>query len=74
MPQLKTSTYLSQYRWTLIALVSLFSYLVVLVLPVIKTNFLIRRSINNLFISKTSDFNKKYVLFWEKGLIRNKYF
>lgn len=61
MPQLKTTTYLTQYRWALIALVSLFSILIILVLPVIKTNFLIRRSINNLFIYKTSDFN----LLWE---------
>ena len=66
MPQLETTTYLTQYRWALIALVSLFSYLVILVLPVIKTNFLIRRSINNLFIFKSSDFYKRFDLLWEK--------
>ena len=52
MPQLKITTYLTQYRWALIALISLFSYLVILVLPVIKTNFLIRRSINKILNKK----------------------
>nr|QAU56331.1 ATP synthase F0 subunit 8 [Protanthea simplex] len=67
MPQLKTTTYLMQYRWTLIALFLLFSSLIILVLPVIKTNFLIRRSMGPL-APQTSDFNKKLVSLWSSPL------
>nr|YP_009738022.1 ATP synthase F0 subunit 8 [Parazoanthus swiftii]YP_010875231.1 ATP synthase F0 subunit 8 [Parazoanthus darwini]QIB71213.1 ATP synthase F0 subunit 8 [Parazoanthus swiftii]WGW14829.1 ATP synthase F0 subunit 8 [Parazoanthus swiftii]WGW14855.1 ATP synthase F0 subunit 8 [Parazoanthus darwini] len=45
MPQLDTATYLTQYRWTLITLFLLFSLLVASILPTIKTNWLIRRSV-----------------------------
>nr|YP_009139586.1 ATP synthase F0 subunit 8 [Platyzoanthus mussoides]YP_626485.1 ATP synthase F0 subunit 8 [Discosoma sp. CASIZ 168915]YP_626498.1 ATP synthase F0 subunit 8 [Discosoma sp. CASIZ 168916]ABF67617.1 ATP synthase F0 subunit 8 [Discosoma sp. CASIZ 168915]ABF67630.1 ATP synthase F0 subunit 8 [Discosoma sp. CASIZ 168916]AKF78605.1 ATP synthase F0 subunit 8 [Platyzoanthus mussoides] len=45
MPQLDTITYLTQYRWTLFVLFLLFFLLVFFVLPTIKINWLIRRSI-----------------------------
>lgn len=66
MPQLETATYLTQYRWTLIALFLLFSFLVVSVLPAVKTNFLIRRSIGAGWTRapKTSDLNKGPASLW----------
>nr|QVL27587.1 ATP synthase F0 subunit 8 [Paraphelliactis xishaensis] len=66
MPQLETATYLTQYRWTLIALFLLFSFLVVSILPAVKTNFLIRRSIGAGWTSapKTSDLNKGPASLW----------
>nr|YP_009139560.1 ATP synthase F0 subunit 8 [Corynactis californica]AKF78566.1 ATP synthase F0 subunit 8 [Corynactis californica] len=45
MPQLDTITYLTQYRWTLLVLFLLFFLLVFFVLPIIKINRLIRRSV-----------------------------
>nr|YP_010133406.1 ATP synthase F0 subunit 8 [Exaiptasia diaphana]CDG50914.1 ATP synthase F0 subunit 8 [Exaiptasia diaphana]CDG50928.1 ATP synthase F0 subunit 8 [Exaiptasia diaphana] len=66
MPQLETVTYLTQYTWTLIALFLLFSFLVVSVLPAIKTNFLIRRSIGAGWTGAppTSDLNKGPASLW----------
>ncbi len=71
MPQLETATYLTQYRWTLIALFLLFSFMVVSILPTIKTNFLIRK----LFLGglakapKMSDLSQKLAWLWSKALI-----
>nr|YP_009159638.1 ATP synthase F0 subunit 8 [Alicia sansibarensis]AKQ50911.1 ATP synthase F0 subunit 8 [Alicia sansibarensis] len=66
MPQLETATYLIQYRWTLITLFLLFAFLVVSVLPAIKTNFLIRRSIRTSWVEtlQTSNLNKELVSSW----------
>nr|AKQ50952.1 ATP synthase F0 subunit 8 [Halcurias pilatus]AKQ50961.1 ATP synthase F0 subunit 8 [Isactinernus quadrilobatus]AKQ51016.1 ATP synthase F0 subunit 8 [Synhalcurias elegans] len=70
MPQLETATYLTQYRWTLIALFFLFSFLVTSVLPTIKTNFLIRRSVVGSLAEapKMSDLNKGPALLWSQAL------
>lgn len=59
MPQLKSTTYLTQYRGSIIVLVSLYILLVGLVLPIIKTNFLIRRSIFNYSDSVDFELDKK---------------
>lgn len=59
MPQLETTTYLTQYRGSITVLVGLYILLVGLVLPVIKTNFLIRRSIFIYSISKSTELDKK---------------
>nr|YP_009468838.1 ATP synthase F0 subunit 8 [Anemonia manjano]AVA29799.1 ATP synthase F0 subunit 8 [Anemonia manjano] len=71
MPQLEIATYLTQYRWTLIALFLLFSFLVISVLPVIKTNFLIRRSVGVGWTGapKTSDLNKGPASLWSQDKI-----
>nr|BAO27599.1 ATP synthase subunit 8 [Goniopora stokesi] len=45
MPQLDTTVYLTQYRWTLLVLCLLFFLLVFFVLPTIKVNWLIRKSV-----------------------------
>nr|YP_654378.1 ATP synthase F0 subunit 8 [Nematostella sp. JVK-2006]ABG02352.1 ATP synthase F0 subunit 8 [Nematostella sp. JVK-2006] len=70
MPQLETATYLTQYRWTLIALFLLFSFMVVSVLPTIKTNFLIRRSVMGALAEspKISDLSKGPALLWNQAL------
>jgi hypothetical protein len=70
MPQLETATYLTQYRWTLIALFLLFSFMVVSVLPVIKTNFLIRKSVLGGLAEepKMSDLSKGSALLWSQAL------
>nr|QQK55190.1 ATP synthase subunit 8 [Letepsammia formosissima] len=44
MPQLDTTVFLTQYRWTLLVLFLLFFLLVFFVLPTIKINWLIRKS------------------------------
>ncbi|YP_008815398.1 ATP synthase F0 subunit 8 (mitochondrion) [Acropora digitifera] len=44
MPQLDTTMFLTQYRWTLLVLFLLFFLLVFFVLPTIKMNWLIRKS------------------------------
>nr|YP_009239135.1 ATP synthase F0 subunit 8 [Galaxea fascicularis]YP_010953619.1 ATP synthase F0 subunit 8 [Galaxea astreata]YP_010953632.1 ATP synthase F0 subunit 8 [Galaxea paucisepta]AML60334.1 ATP synthase F0 subunit 8 [Galaxea fascicularis]WMQ77791.1 ATP8 [Galaxea astreata]WMQ77804.1 ATP8 [Galaxea astreata]WMQ77817.1 ATP8 [Galaxea paucisepta]WMQ77830.1 ATP8 [Galaxea paucisepta] len=45
MPQLDTTMFLTQYRWTLLLLFLLFFLLVFFVLPTIKMNWLIRKSV-----------------------------
>nr|YP_009029605.1 ATP synthase F0 subunit 8 [Isopora togianensis]AHY04442.1 ATP synthase F0 subunit 8 [Isopora togianensis] len=44
MPQLDTTMFLTQYRWTLLVLFLLFFLLVFFCLPTIKMNWLIRKS------------------------------
>ncbi len=70
MPQLETASYLTQYRWTLIALYLLFSFMVVSVLPTIKTNFLIRKSVMGSLAEapKMSDLSKGPALLWSQAL------
>ena len=70
MPQLETATYLTQYRWTLIALFLLFSFMVVSVLPTIKTNFLIRKSVIGSLAEapQMSDLSKGSALLWSQAL------
>nr|AHY04481.1 ATP synthase F0 subunit 8 [Alveopora sp. MFL-2014] len=45
MPQLDTTMFLTQYRWTLLVLFLLFFLLVFFVFPTIKMNWLIRKSV-----------------------------
>nr|AIR12149.1 ATP synthase F0 subunit 8 [Agaricia fragilis] len=45
MPQLDITMFLTQYRWTLLVLFLLFFLLVFFVLPMIKMNWLIRKSV-----------------------------
>nr|YP_010868403.1 ATP synthase F0 subunit 8 [Epizoanthus ramosus]WGU19897.1 ATP synthase F0 subunit 8 [Epizoanthus ramosus] len=69
MPQLDAATYLTQYRWTLITLFLLFSLLVTSILPTIKTNWLIRRSVMGgwatLGSSKAPGLNKEVITIWK---------
>nr|QJS34598.1 ATP synthase F0 subunit 8 [Phanopathes sp. NB-2020] len=67
MPQLDTTTYLTQYRWTLITLFLLFSLLVSFILPTIKTNWLIRKSVMGGWAvsERGSELNKRVVSIWK---------
>nr|QJS34464.1 ATP synthase F0 subunit 8 [Bathypathes sp. n. 2 NB-2020]QJS34477.1 ATP synthase F0 subunit 8 [Bathypathes sp. n. 3 NB-2020]QJS34490.1 ATP synthase F0 subunit 8 [Bathypathes sp. 1 NB-2020]QJS34624.1 ATP synthase F0 subunit 8 [Stauropathes arctica]WRM53905.1 ATP synthase F0 subunit 8 [Bathypathes sp. 1 YY-2024] len=67
MPQLDTTTYLTQYRWTLITLFLLFSLLVSFILPTIKTNLLIRKSVMGgwAVLERGSELNKEVVSIWK---------
>ena len=47
MPQLKTTTYLSQYRSTVIIFFLLFSLMVGSVLPTLKSNGIIRNEVTS---------------------------
>nr|QJS34451.1 ATP synthase F0 subunit 8 [Antipathes cf. dichotoma NB-2020]QJS34651.1 ATP synthase F0 subunit 8 [Stichopathes abyssicola] len=66
MPQLDTTTYLTQYRWTLITLFLLFSLLVSFILPTIKTNWLIRKAVVGGWAvpERGSELNKKVCPIW----------
>nr|YP_009160774.1 ATP synthase F0 subunit 8 [Myriopathes japonica]YP_009750745.1 ATP synthase F0 subunit 8 [Tanacetipathes thamnea]YP_010697716.1 ATP synthase F0 subunit 8 [Myriopathes ulex]QJS34692.1 ATP synthase F0 subunit 8 [Tylopathes sp. n. NB-2020]AGN48523.1 ATP synthase F0 subunit 8 [Myriopathes japonica]QIJ98184.1 ATP synthase F0 subunit 8 [Tanacetipathes thamnea]WCF76514.1 ATP synthase F0 subunit 8 [Myriopathes ulex] len=67
MPQLDTTTYLTQYRWTLITLFLLFSLLVSFILPIVKTNWLIRKAVmgGRPVSEKGSELNKEVVSVWK---------
>nr|QIN90380.1 ATP synthase F0 subunit 8 [Relicanthus daphneae] len=69
MPQLDTATYLTQYRWTLVCLFLLFSLLVSSVLPTIKKNWLIRKSVTGGLdateSSKEQGLSRKVVWIWK---------
>lgn len=52
MPQLETVTYLTQYIWTLITLLILFSFLVNIILPKLQQQLAIRAKISSVLLKK----------------------
>nr|YP_654417.1 ATP synthase F0 subunit 8 [Siderastrea radians]ABG02391.1 ATP synthase F0 subunit 8 [Siderastrea radians] len=76
MPQLDTTMYLTQYRWTLLVLFLLFFLLVFFVLPTIKTNRLIRKSVikSRAILRGCSELTKEVVFIWrDVNFIRKKW-
>nr|YP_009122409.1 ATP synthase F0 subunit 8 [Pseudosiderastrea formosa]AJH66183.1 ATP synthase subunit 8 [Pseudosiderastrea formosa] len=66
MPQLDTTMYLTQYRWTLLVLFLLFFLLVFFVLPTIKMNWLIRKSVmkSKAILGGCLELTKEVVFIW----------
>lgn len=52
MPQLETVTYLTQYIWTLITLLILFTFLVNIILPKLQQQLAIRAKISSVLLKK----------------------